>query len=71
MPLEKNDNNIEMALSSKQEIEHNLPSHKVLHKDKLFFETAFVLISKKGTGIYFCRHVTSPNQKTKKYFWTT
>lgn len=42
MSLEKPDNNFEMTFSSKQEIEHNLPNHKALHK--LLFETAFVLI---------------------------
>lgn len=42
MPFEKHKSNLEMTFSSKQEIGHNLPNHNALHKDKLFFETAFV-----------------------------
>ena len=51
--LEKHDNNLEMAFSRKQEIEHNLSNHKAFHTDKLFFETVSTLISKKRTGIHF------------------
>lgn len=49
--LEKHDDNLEMAFSRKQEIEHNLSNHKAFHK--LFFETMSTLISKKRTGIHF------------------
>lgn len=64
MPFEEHDNNLEMAFSSKQEIKHNLLSHKAFHKDTRFFETVFALISKKETEIHLCCHRTSPNQKT-------
>lgn len=37
--LEKH-NNLEMAFSRKQEIEHNLSNHKAFHK--LFFESAYI-----------------------------
>lgn len=63
MTLEKKSNNLEIALSSKQKIQHNLPTHKAPNKDKFFFEEVFVLISKEGTSIYSCGHMTRTNQK--------
>lgn len=65
MSFEKhnNNNNLEMAFSSKQKIEHNLPKHKAFPKYKPFFETVCVLIIKKGIVTHFFSHMTSPSQK--------
>lgn len=64
--LEKNDNNLEMAFSRKQEIEHNLLDHKAFHKDKFLFEIMITLINKKRIGIHLCCHLRIPNQKIEK-----